>query len=63
MPCTADDVLRIDLRDEGVFQQQGRIGFPKPRGKTCLESLLKKPADIAEICHPEHRLREINLIP
>ena len=63
MPRTADDVLRIDLRDEGVFQQQGRIGFPKPRGKTCLESLLKKPADIAEICHPEHHLRKINLIP
>ena len=53
----------VDLRDKGIFEQHGLVGLPQPRGEASLEALLKQPADIAEICHPEHRLREIDLIP
>jgi len=54
MPRTADNVLLVDLSDEGVFKEHCLIGFPQPRGEACLEALVKQPADITEICRAKH---------
>lgn len=63
MPRTADNVLLVNLRDKGVFEEHGLIGFPKPRGKPRLETLLKQPADITEIRHAKHCHWKVNPVP
>ena len=60
MPRTADNVLLVDLSDEGVFEEHCLIGFPQPRGEACLEALLKQAADIAEIRRAKHCRRKVD---
>ena len=60
MPRTADNVLLVDLSDEGVFKEHCLIGFPQPRGEACLEALVKQPADITEIRRAEHHARHVD---
>ena len=63
MPRTADNVLLVDLSDEGVFEEQCLIGFPQPWGEARLEALLKQAADIAEICRAKHCHWKFDSVP
>ena len=63
MPRTADNVLLVDLSDEGVFKEHCLIGFPQPRGEACLEALLKQAADITEICRAKHCHWKVDSVP
>ena len=60
MPRTADNVLLVDLSDEGVFKEHCLIGFPQPRGEARLEAVLEQSADIAEIRRAKHCRRKVD---
>ena len=62
MARAAEDVLRIDLRDERVFAEHRAVGLPQPCGEARLEALVKQPADIAQIRHAEHHVRNVDLV-
>lgn len=63
MPRAADNMLLVDLGDEGVFEEHCLIGFPQPCGEAYLEALVKQPADITEICRAKHGHWKVDPIP
>ena len=62
-PRAADHVILVNLRDKGVFEEHGLIGFPQPRGEAGLEALLKQAADITEICRAKHGQWKVDPVP